>query len=279
MPTPAGTGEYSRTLLHSPSPSPAAFRYHPRAWARPIGAAPGPNQRGARSQGGPTRGGQPCPTPLAPPPVPPSAPPRAPFLFWPHPAPPSTSGPAPSARPRPVSPPRALSPCPPLAPPSAPPRAPSPLQTPAPPRVPGQLRVSSRLSEPPSGGDARELPWTARCSRVTVRRRPLAAARGCWWWAVASRGWVRRRGSAATRPFRTCGFWRPRPAPVAASARSAASVTALPELLPGTPSRTPFPEPNPCRQSSADSWLGLRPGLSDPEPLSGPLSESSHCFS
>lgn len=172
-------------------------------------------------------------------PLPPRAPPRVQFLLWPRLAPV-----APPAAP-PSYPPRAL------APPPAPPSAPAARPThfwprPAlPPRVLRPPHVSSLLPARRSGWAARELLGTARWSRVAIRQRPQAAVRGCWWWAAASPGWERRRGSAAAPPCRPCGFWRPQPVPVAASARSAASVTACP----GAPSRNSFPEPLPGTQS------------------------------
>lgn len=96
----------------------------------------------------------------------------------------------------------------------------------------------------PASGLLRELQTSRllgspRTARIGRWRRPAASGRlraapGCWWWAAASRGWARRRDSAATPLSRTCGSWRPRPAPGAASARSAASVTAPPGAPPGT---------------------------------------------
>lgn len=98
-----------------------------------------------------------APHPASAPPRPllPRSPPLAPFLLWP----------------------------PPLARP--PPGSATPL---APPRIPAPALVSSRLHEPPSGGDSPGRPGRRRCSRVVVRRRARARGRGCWWWAAASAG-------------------------------------------------------------------------------------------
>lgn len=93
-----------------------------------------------------------------------------------------------------------------IAPPSSPPLAPP-------------------LPPPPSGPPPLGRPRATVC-RKTPNKPWRLAARGCWWWAAASRGWALRRGSAATRLLHACGSWRPPPAPGAASARNAASVTA-----------------------------------------------------
>lgn len=226
--TPPAPVDNAPTPPRWPPHSRAAFRHLSERWARPrVLIHPARAQRSrahARSLTHPPLAPPLAPSSSGPAPRPfhlwPRPSPLTPFL-WPHPSPLSSSGPAP----RPLSP-----PAPPLAfPPLALPR---PLSHPLSPPLLTSLPGSTNLQ---AAGTLGNRPGRWRCSRVVVRRRPRAAARGCWWWAAASRGWGRRRGSAATRPSHTFGFWRPRPAPVAASARSTASVT----TSPGTPSRSP----------------------------------------